>query len=174
MQFFYLDTNPLLRWAETEAAIADQRAKIITANYLKILNDAQNVVAISEMTLLEYQANLCEYERNSGKPQCNDKWADSCMEKILELIRTEKLHVLPTPPRIFERAMIQVQLGTREKKRGLKGPDALHLLMACDWARDLKLKSAKIQFVTSDADFEMLEVFPAFKQFIDLYDPSKP
>jgi len=49
--YYYFDTCPLLRWAETLAGEVDNRCVIISEEIQTIINTHGNINAISEITL---------------------------------------------------------------------------------------------------------------------------
>jgi hypothetical protein len=81
-----------------------------------------------------------------------------------------KLDVLPTPPKLAEKAMVNVEEITRRTGLQLRAWDAAHLLHAVTWSRDL---GAPVTLVTADKSFDrVLAVLPEFEPFIELLDPG--
>lgn len=64
MPHYYFDTDPLLRWAESQATAPEDRSIRIGAEVSRLIEDSNNVNVISEITLAEFQNWLCILERS--------------------------------------------------------------------------------------------------------------
>jgi predicted nucleic acid-binding protein len=164
MSQHYLDTNPLIRWAESQAASAHQRSTTAGQRVEELIH-GETVVAISEITLIEFHDVVCTYCR-SNKPGDHDPaWLSGVQESLMTWIADGSLLVLPPFPRMYETAMSYITLVLSQGRR-LKAWDAIHLCRATEWARETE---SRVTIVSGDADFEtFLKLFPTLRGFIDL------
>ena len=170
MRLFYINTNPLLDWAEAQTVVADNRCQRIAAEVEGIIEDSNNVNSISEITLAEYQSNLSKWVRDNTKSDFDSSLADQCLERVMRWITNGNIQVLEQPPRLIERAMAYVRFTTREKMRNLRAWDAAHIYQACHWARSM---NTIVEIVTSDEGFPaIIEAFPEFQLYIRIYNPD--
>ena len=170
MNLYYLDTNPLLDWADAQAGVVDARCQRIAAEVERIITDVGNSNAMSEITLAEFQTNLSKWERDSAKPDFNPSVADHCLDTLMRWITDSRIEILEQPPKLIEKAMAYVRFATREQMRDLRAWDAAHLYQACHWARS---RGTIVHIMTSDEDFpKILDAFPEFTSYVKIYDPN--
>ena len=164
---FYLDTNPLMRWAETLAPGSSTRACVIGQRVHDLIGSPAHV-AVSEVTIAELLSNVHTYLRSSEKVEYDDAWMSDVYDRFMAWIGGRHIDVLPTPPHAYRSAITYLEMATREHGRALKAWDAVHIAIATQWARD---SSHTVEIVTSDGSFlGFLEVFPAFREFISVVD----
>ena len=169
MSRYYLDANPLLRRAEAlRPPAAESRCLTVAANFAALEEDAENVWAISEVTLIEYHSNVSSILRDSSPHRAayDEAWAREAQALVLERVRDGRLQMLPLSPKAFEVAMRFITRATREHSRYLDSWDAVHVHQAERWARDT---GDRVKIVTNDKDFRRLfEVFPEFSRTLEL------
>jgi len=169
---YYLDANTMIAWAESKAKRVDPRAATIGARLEQMIDDSNATVALSEVTLGEFQSHMCIHWRNSHPDfrRYNAAWFENVQGLWMRWVHDGHLIVLDAPPRALEKALVYVTSATREHKRNFRIWDAMHLGYASHWARTL---GEKVHLVTSDNDFsKFTDVFPAFKNFVELLDLS--
>jgi len=78
------------------------------------------------------------------------------------------LEVLQVPPKLPEKAMVNVEEITRRTGLQLRAWDAAHLMHAVAWSR---MRGTRVTVVTADKTFKrVLEALPEFSPFVDLLD----
>jgi hypothetical protein len=160
----YFDANPLMRWAEAQAASGDQRS-IAAARRVDELVGGGTLVAISEITLIEFHDNVCAYRRNNKPGDHDDAWLSKVQAEVMRWVANGRLGVLAPFPRMFETAMSYITLA-QDQGRSLRAWDAVHLCRATEWARET---GQMVTILTGDADFgEFLELFSKFRDFIEI------
>jgi len=160
----YLDANPLMRWAEAQASSADQRS-ITTGQRVDELINGDTLVAISEVTLIEFHDNVSAYRRNNKPGDHDDAWLSQVQTEVMRWVASGRLGVLAPFPRMFETAMSYITLA-RGEGRALRAWDAVHLCRATEWARET---GQRVTILTGDADFgEFLELFPKLHDFVEV------
>jgi predicted nucleic acid-binding protein len=165
---FYLDANPLIRWAECQAGIARDEAAALEPRLEALLSDETLTVALSEITIVEVFDVLCRHVRNSSYSSCDDIWFNRCWLRLLEHIESERLKVRPTLLQLTAAALELVERATKEHRRNLRAWDAAHLQQAAEWANET---GRPVAIVTHDSDFSLfLEIFPEYARAIRLYD----
>ncbi len=170
MAFFYFDANPLLRWAEAQASDADARCKRIAGEVNRLITHADNINAISEITIVEYQSNLFNWNRDSKKTQFDLEKVEHCFNQLMLWIDQGKIEVLKQPAKLIEKSIAYIRTAAIEKACSLRSWDALHLCQACDWAKKTR---AIVNIVTNDpAFYKFIEVFPGFTAHVIIYNPE--
>jgi hypothetical protein len=77
-----------------------------------------------------------------------------------------RLEVLRMPPKLPEKAMVNVEEITRRTGLQLRAWDAAHLMHAVAWS---KSQGARVTLVSADKSFErVLAALPEFAPFLDL------
>jgi len=69
------------------------------------------------------------------------------------MIASRKIAVRRTPPRAFEHVMALISTATSDHGRRLHAWDALHAVVAADWA---STTGEPVEILTSDGDFEVI------------------
>ena len=170
MSFFYFNANPLLRWAEAQVSVASPSCKRIAEEVNRIIENSNNINAISEITIAEYQSKLFDWERDNSKVEFDLNKADECLHQLMKWIDNAQIEVLRQPHKLIEKAMAYTRSAAVEKACSLRAWDAAHLFQACDWA---KTTGAIVNIVTNDkAFYKFIEVFPEFTAFVKIYDPE--
>jgi hypothetical protein len=158
----YFDANPLMRWAEAQAASGDDRSITAAARVEEVLVAGEEI-AISEVTLIEYHDNVTAYRRNNKPGDHDDDWLERVQMQPMRWVADGQLHVLTPFPRMFETAMSYITLSHRQG-RALRAWDAVHLCRATEWARETE---GQVTILTGDSDFEaFLELFPKLRDFV--------
>ena len=171
MNFYYCNTNPLLRWAEARVPSASPSCQQIARETERIIEAAGSSFAISEITIVEFHSNLFVFERDTNQPNFGAAEADQCLEQLMRWINNGQIQVINQAPKLVEKAMAYVALATRNKACALRAWDAVHLVQAIYWARSI---SAYVHIVTSDSVFKkFLMAFPECSEFVKIYDPLK-
>ncbi len=156
MTLTYLDTSALMRRAEALAHDASTRNKTIAPQIMSILDDPTRLLACSELTLVEYHNNLTTNWRNGQLPGCDQIWWASARSDLLDRVASGVVRVLPTPPKAIEQTMSLVTAATRDHGGALRAWDALHVVVAANWAH---AAGGMVELVTSDGDFDpVLEI----------------
>ncbi len=164
MQHYYLDTNPLMRWAESRAESAEGRSIAAGMRVDELIN-GDTIVAISEITLIEFHDCACTYCRNNKPGDHDEAWLNGVQRETMTWIADGRLSVLTSLPRMFETAMSYITLALSRGER-LHAWDAVHIGRATEWARET---GAKVTIVTGDPDFQtFVRLFPQLQEFIDI------
>ena len=93
--YIYLDTGALMRHAEASATSVSDRSAKIYPHINGILNDAENVVACSEITLVEFHDVLTTYLRQGGAYDV--AWWEARRVDLWQRVESGRIVVLPTP-----------------------------------------------------------------------------
>lgn len=170
MAFYYFDANPLLRWAETQASGADKSCIRIAEEVNRLIANSDNINAISEVTIIEYQSNLFDWNRDSEKPQFDLEKVQYCFNQLMVWISQGRIEVLELPSQLMEKALAYIRAAAIEKACSLRSWDASHLCQACDWAKKTR---AIVNIVTNDpAFYKFIKVFPEFTAHVKIYNPA--
>lgn len=168
--YYYLDANPLISWAEAQQSKPDSRTTKIASFVDGLLQDPQAVTATSEIGLAEFYNKICTLCRDSAQPSYDAAWTLGIQTLLMEHLAAGRTIVLSPLPRAIETAITYVMTATREHGRALKAWDAAHLCYAATWSREV---TTVVRLVTSDGGFEsILQVYPAFTRFVSVVDPS--
>jgi hypothetical protein len=153
-----------MRWAEAQAASAVERSVKAAARVEELIN-GDGVIAISEITLVEYHDNISAYRRNNKPGDHDDVWLAGVQSELMQWIADGRIQVLAPFPRMFETAMSYITLA-HSRGRALRAWDAVHLCRATEWARET---GVQVTILSGDSDFaEFLELFPKLCDFVDL------
>jgi len=172
MTAYYFDTNTLVYWAESRAkSVCDTNVEMKIGTLVeRLILDPSVRTAVSEITLAEFHDVICAKWRDGNRPELSEEWADEVESALMKWIEQSRLHVLPMPPKLIEKAMNYVMSVTREKQGGLRAWDAAHTNQAVEWAREL---GEVVIVVTRDGDFEkLLKIYPEFRRFVNLLNPA--
>lgn len=164
MGLHYLDANALLRWAEGQAASPTDDQAAAAARVAEIIGDAQNTVAISELTFIEFHDQVLRYRARQAV-EWTDEWMNSVQTQLMEWIEAGTITVQSSAPRAIDVAMTYISMA-RDAGRSLKAVDALHLDRVIEWAHDT---GETVTLVTGDSAFsKFLEVAPAAARYITI------
>jgi len=170
MAFYYFDANPLLRWAETQASGADTSCTKIAGEVNRLIANSDNINAISEVTIIEYQSTLFNWYRDSEKSQFDLEKAHYCFNQLMVWIDQGRIEVLELPSKWIEKALAYIRTAAIEKAGSLRSWDAAHLFQACGWA---KKTGAIVNIVTNDpAFYKFIKVLPEFAAHVKIYNPK--
>lgn len=170
MAFFYFDANPLLRWAEKQYLVVSPSCERIASEVERIITNSNIINAISEITIVEYQSNLFNFERDSSKPQFDLDKVDRCFHQLMVWIAQGRIEVLEQPPKLIEKAMAYIRTAAVEKACSLRAWDAVHIYQSCEWA---KTTGALVNIVTNDpAFYKFIKTFPEFASHLRIYNPE--
>jgi predicted nucleic acid-binding protein len=162
MSQHYFDANPLMRWAEAQAASASERSTTASQRVEELLA-AGATVAISEITLIEFHDNVCAYRRNNKPGDHDDEWLQKTQTEVMNWIADGRLSVLAPVFHMVETAMSYITLA-QSRGQALRAWDAVHLCRATEWAHET---GGKVTIVTGDADFgKFLGLFPKLGDFV--------
>jgi hypothetical protein len=165
----YLDASALLRWSEAKIPNAESRNTRAAAHLTRLIDGADRV-ALSEITLAEFQSNVATHVRSPVFADCDQTWATTVVTEVMGWIATGRLEVLPSIPRMIAWAFTQVEVATRENGIALAVWDAAHIGYATTWARSL---NEVVELLTTDSNFTtFLGAYPAFAVHIRVVDPS--
>lgn len=148
----YLDTGALLRRAEAAAAVVSTRAAAIAPYVDALLAEPQTSVGCSDIGIIEFHSNLTKFLRSNDRPECDFAWYESARHDLFSLIAAGKIQVVPTPSHCFERAMSLITEATTQHKRALYSWDAVHMIIAAQWAYD---SGRHVEIYSADSDFEV-------------------
>lgn len=129
-------------------------------------------IGISPITITEVHTNLCKWVRQTDpthKP-FDGAWFEAYVEELMRLIKGRRMLVLDLPPKVFETAMMHVTAASLEHGRNLRGWDAVHVVCASSWSRQL---GERVILLTGDRPVaEFVETYPEFKIWVDVVDPE--
>jgi hypothetical protein len=166
---YYFDANPLVCTADaliTTPADYDTRVSVV----VRSLIEGSATTAISEVTLLEVHSKICDHWRATEYPSHDAEWAGRSIDQLMGWLADGTLEVLPMPPKLPEKAMVNVEEITRRTGLQLRAWDAAHLMHAVAWSRD---QNARVTLVSADKAFEkVLAALPEFAPFLDLLNPG--
>jgi hypothetical protein len=169
--YYYLDSNPLLRWAEAKRpAVAEARCLRVEAVLNSWFESQSDTVAASEVTLIEVHSNLYSIWRDTKEARSafDDGWLNDVQTALMGLIESGDLVLLALSPKAFELAMRYIGIAADEHRRYLDSWDAVHLHQAERWARDAE---SVVQFVSSDGGLaNFFDLFPELGQCVELHD----
>lgn len=171
MKHFYLDTNPLLRWAEAKRPeTAEARCLAVSSALETMLADRDAVLAASEITLIEFHSNVHVIWRDEQPKRApfNTEWLREAQAALMRLVQSDELHLLRLSPKAFELAMRYITIAAREHGRHLDSWDAVHIHQAERWARTV---DSQVTFVSHDRQLRnFFDLFPEFGEHLDLLD----
>lgn len=167
MGLTYLDTSALMRWSEGRSPNTTVRNKKIAPILQGLLADPARSFACSELTILEFHSNLSDRLRAQDEPHYDDEWWASARNDVLDRIADERIQVLPTPARAFEHVMALITTSTLELGRKLRAWDALHAVVAAEWAN---AEASPVEIVTSDSDFDVVLGITGLQAVLSIYN----
>jgi len=93
---YYLDTNPLMRWAESKVPAPEQRSIKVAYELEALINDTTCVVKLSETTIGEFLSNVSKHQRGSDgvQAQCDRAWSETVMKSFMQWIASERVEVV--------------------------------------------------------------------------------
>ncbi len=169
MSYYYLNTNPFVKWAETKAGSSDHRVRKIGEFTERLMSNPAAVRVVSEITIAEVLSRICILWRSPDK-SCDQAWAQGVQDQLMTWISDGRIEVLPLPSKVIEKAVLYVITATREHARNLRSWDAAHLYHAAEWSKRI---GQKVNMVTNDSDFQkILEVYPEFAAYVEIVDPA--
>jgi hypothetical protein len=169
MMFYYSDANPFLRWVDAQIPGATDDCQQVARELKRIVENPEDILALSETTIAEFHSNLFKLERESSN--FDPANVDKCLDQFMEWMLRYQIQVIIPTPKLVEKAMAYVRLATRSKKCALKAWDAVHLVEANEWAHSLNMP---VSIITNDKVFSnFLRFFPEFVEFIRIYDPLR-
>ena len=162
----FLDTSSLMRQADADVSAPSPRNQGAGAAVDQLLADADRELALSEITLLEFVNAVAADWRDGQHPEFDADWAQRRTLQLMELIAARRIDVRSLPPGAMEHALALVTVATRDYNNGLRVWDALHLITAAAWSREL---GEPVQLYTSDDDFQaFVDRFPEFAHFVQI------
>jgi hypothetical protein len=165
---YYLDANPLMRWAEGQAETATGDQLAAAARVEAIINDGGSKALLSEYTFLEFYDNILKYQAVDASTW-SAEWVRTVQLQLMSWIGAGRLEVLPPALRAVDVATSYISLA-RKNERALRAMDAVHFGLAIETARESK---TQVVLVTADKAFErFLEIVPAARTFITIEEIS--
>jgi hypothetical protein len=160
----YFDTSALMRWAESHIASPRDINARLGPEVQKLLDNEAYTLAISEITLIEYRANVARAYRTENTDAqfagCDAGWAQAARTDLMQLIAQRRLMIIDVPNRAAEEAIGLLDL-IADKGGGAIGVwDVMHLLSATRWAYN---QGEPVELFTSDPDYE--ELFTHYGHF---------
>jgi predicted nucleic acid-binding protein len=147
-------------------ADADVRAQTGREAVEALLAEAETVLAVSEVTVLEYSSTLTQYWRMNEKPSHDQAWAERSLEALMRRIASGRIAIVPIPLKAGEHAMQLMTVATRDRGIALHTWDAVHLITATAWADTL---GQQVELVTCDDDYKrFVTAFPYFGEFVTI------
>ena len=171
-QHTYVDTNVLMRWVESLTATATSGVRHIGAVVDELIRQDGGLFATSEVGIVEFHTNICiNFRRTEPNMRAYDgAWLEAAIALFMQTVAAGELLIIPAPPRLVEHAMRHVLVANRDYGRNWRGWDALHLVQATQWARDL---DAQVRLLTTDPDlFDAVATFSEFGRWVDVVDPA--
>jgi len=168
----YLDADPLLRRAEVLGGKPGQRAADVDQRLASIFRQTGHRFAATPVTIIEVHTNFCKWviQNEPTHRQFDGEWFDRAFEQLMADLKSGRIEVLQLPPKVFETAMMHVTAASLELGRNLRGWDAVHVVSASSWSRQL---GERVTLLTGDRQVrEFVETFPEFGQWIDIVDPA--
>lgn len=164
----YLDTSALMRMVECDVSCPSARNLHAGRPVAQLCAAPAPPVGLSSLTIIEFHDVLVTNWRMSDASykQFDQAWVELSQVKVMEMLASQQLIILPVPPRADEHAIALVTLATRDHGNGLRVWDAIHLITAANWARETQ---AHVELWTTDQDFQkFVDLFPDFKQFVQI------
>ena len=150
MDVYYFDSDALSwRYVDSSDVRLEPPDKCITEKVNTILEDKKNDCYISEFVLLEWTSVLGKRVRREeeGFRSFDYEWSRQNEQALMKDIIDKRLIMLPSIPRIVERARVLVDLIGVFSKRALITVDAVHLIYASELAQT---NNCKVNFVSCD------------------------
>jgi hypothetical protein len=164
---YYFDANPLICAADDLIATPNEYDTKVAA-VVRALIEGESATAVSEVTILEIHTKICDKWRNTELVDHDAAWARRAIDQLMGWLADGRLEVLEAPPKLPEKAMVNVEEVTRRTGLQLRAWDAAHLMHAVAWSRT---RRARVTLVTADKAFKrVLEAQPEFSSFVDLLD----
>jgi hypothetical protein len=163
----YLDTSALLRRAETLVTISQPRPNLMKPHLDALFANTNVTLGLSEISILEYNANLAGHVRRNEVPEWDFAWYQAAQSDLYGAIAEGRIQVIEPPAKYLELAMTLVSRATHDFGRAMWPWDAAHMLIAAKWAHD---EGSPVQLLTCDKDFDLLAVFKGFSAHVSLLD----
>lgn len=170
MPLGYLDTSPLMRWVEADVPTPRPRDVAVAHDLEGLLGSPGLVLALSELTLLEFRSNVSKDWRttNAGYAQFDAAWAQRSNVRLMEKVANREILVVPEPVRAAEHAATLVDLATADHSIALGTWDAIHLITASAWA---ERAGETVSLYTTDDGFQrFVGRYPEFATFVQVMD----
>ena len=164
----YLDTSALVRMVECDVRSPSSRNLRAGGPVAQLCADQVPLVGLSSLTIVEFHNTLATNWRTNdpGYEEYDQAWVERSQVKVMELLARQRLILRSVPARADEHAIALVTLATRDHSNGLRVWDAIHLITAAAWARELQ---ASVELWTTDQDFRrFVDLFPEFEQFVQI------
>lgn len=166
-RYCYLDACTVASWccAPVSAVPIDLECGRVLD---QLLADADVVVALSELTLVETHDVLSKLLRSTdpSTSQYDVAWFEQALGRVMALLGSRRVEVVASPPKAAEHALVLVTVASRDHGAKLKAWDAVHIITASGWARSLQ---NRVALVTADSDFEkFLALEGHFSALLDL------
>jgi hypothetical protein len=169
--FAYIDTCVIGCHAEGRASGAPAREVAIRSRLEAILASGIKL-AVSELGLIEYHDMLMKKVRDTHTPIWDETWGLESLAATMALIRSGALTVISAPSNAPEQAIQLMVYATRKYGLAFKLWDAMHLVIATNWAYEL---GHPVELLTADHGFaKFVDTVPAFKQLVTLVDLNPP
>jgi CheY-like chemotaxis protein len=169
----YFDTSALMRWVQRDVTQPEDRNIRIGAAVDELL-EGQMLLAVSELTLVEFRAAVAEVWRRSEPEvaECDAEWAQRAKVALMKQVAGGRITIVPVPSHASEHAMTLVDMAARDYGRKLGTWDAIHLITACAWAY---AEHATVRLYTTNGDFEgFVSVYPHFERFAEIMHLDRP
>ena len=164
----YLDTSALVRMVECDVSNPTSRNQHAGGPVTQLCAGPTPQVGLSSLTIVEFHNTLAANWRDtqSTSVEYDQTWVERSQIKVMKLLAENRLILRTVPARADEHAIALVTLATRDHGNGLRVWDAIHLITAAAWARELQ---ATVELWTTDTDFgRFVHLFPQFKQFVQI------
>jgi len=168
MSLGYFDTSALMRWGEKQVSSPRSINVELGSEVEQLIADPAIDLTLSEITLLEFRANVARAYRSQEDQfaTCDGAWAQQVRLSLMQLVAAGQMGVISVPPRAAEQAIALVDLAADKGAGGLGIWDAMHLLSAARWAHE---SGQIVQLYTSDPDYgEFYVVYSDFGRFVEI------
>ena len=167
----YLDTSAIMRWIEGDVQ-SPTPINASIAPKVDVLIKSKQRLGLSELTLMEFRANVAKNWRNPG-PQFAEfdaAWAERSRTRVMNLLASGRVEEVVAPSHAAEHAAMLADLAARDHEIPLGTWDTVHLITAAAWAQ---AELTKVDLFTSDPDYgEYLAIYTQFTRLVLICDLS--
>jgi hypothetical protein len=169
----YIDACALMLVTESHTAGCTARSSSLGPIIEAVIDDRGNEVAMSSLTLTEFQNTAARKVRSTSPEDasCNAAWSSDAVLGVMRRVADGGLRVIDRSERIDRQAAMLTHLAARDHRRAFKVWDAVHLLTAASWAH---AAGTEVELLTADSDFDnFVALYPRFGTFVRVRNVDK-